>query len=157
MSGPLIPGMREFDTPRRRWPSWLTWALIAIGAVAVLVLLGGLFGGVGPLRALGLTTTSLQAVGYRPTTVDTVIQVAVAMPPSGLCRDDDVRISAFERGNRIEVEGMVTRSRNANCATATLGGDLIWVDVELDSALGDRTVIRTSDRAPLNRDASRLS
>lgn len=153
-NGPLIPGMREFDTPRSGTPGWLPWLIIAAVVVAVLVVVAGLAGGVGPLRSLGLTTTALEPVQYRPTTSDTVIQVAVAMPAIGLCRDDDVTVIAFERGSRIEVEGSVTRSRRSSCPVGTIGGDLRWVDVVLDQPLGTRTVVRLPDREALPRDTA---
>jgi hypothetical protein len=153
VTGPLIPGMRELDRPRRGWPAWLTWLLVSAGVLAVLVVVAGLFGGVGPLRSLGMGTTSLQPVGYRPTVDDSVIQIAVTLPSTGLCRDDQISVKAFERGNRVEVESSVTRSRTAGCAVMTIGGDVRWVDLQLGQPLGSRTVIRTSDREPLPRDS----
>jgi hypothetical protein len=152
VNGPLIPGMREFDRPRRGWPRWLSWLLAGCGVLMVLVVVAGLLGGAGPLHRLGMSTTALQAIGYRPTVDDSVIQVSVNLPASGLCRDDEVEVVAFERGNRVEVESSLTRSRNTGCAVTTIGGDLRWVDVRLDHPLGSRTVIRTSDREPLPRD-----
>lgn len=156
-NGPLIPGMREFDRPRKGWPSWLSWLIAAVGVVVVLVLAAGFVGGVGPLRSLGLSTTQLEPVQYRPTATDTVIQVALAMPPNGLCRDDDVSVRAFERSNRVEVEGSVTRSRRSDCPVTIIGGDLRWVDVVLDQPLGTRTVIRLTDREPLARETTPVS
>lgn len=155
-TGPLIPGLHEFDRPRNRRPGWLGWTLAAVGVVVVLVVAAGFVGGVGPLRGLGTTTEPLQAVGYRPTATETVIQVGVAMPASGLCRDDEISVVAFERSNRVEVDASVTRSRNPSCPVTSLGGDVQWVDVALANPLGERTVIRTSDRAPLQRDAGTL-
>ena len=151
MSGPLIPGMREFDRPRGRGPAWVVWVVMTMAVLAVVVVLAGFAGGVGPLRALGVTTTPLEAVGYRPTSDQMVIQVAVTPPPSGLCRTDEVRAVAFERSNRVEVESSVTRSRSSSCPVTTIGGDVRWIDVQLDSPLGTRTVIRASDREPLGR------
>ena len=153
-NGPLIPGLREFDRPSKGWPSWILWLIAAVAVVLVLVLAAGFVGGVGPLRSLGLATTELTPVQYRPTATDTVIQVAVAMPPSGLCRDDDVTVTSFERSNRIEVESSVTRSRRSNCPVTIIGGDLRWVDVMLDEPLGTRTVIRLTDRQALPRETS---
>ena len=150
--GPLIPGMREFDRPRKGWPGWLPWLLAGVAVLVVLVLAAGFVGGVGPLRSLGLATTELSPVQYRPTVTDNVIQVAVAMPPTGLCRDDDVSVTVFERGNRIEVESSVTRARRSSCPVTIIGGDLRWVDVVLDQPLGTRTVIRLTDRAALPRE-----
>lgn len=148
--------MREFDRPRRRRPAWLPWLLASVAVVVVLVLAAGFVGGVGPLRSLGLVTSDLNAVGYRPTSGDSVIQVSVAMPATGLCRDDDISVVAFERGNRVEVESTITRSRNSTCSPVAVGGDLRWIDVELDAPLGDRAVIRATDREPLSRQTSPL-
>jgi hypothetical protein len=153
-NGPLIPGIREFDRPRKGWPAWVWWLIAAAVVLVVLVLAAGFVGGVGPLRSLGQTTASLSPVQYRPTATDNVIQVAVAMPASGLCRDDDVSVTAFERSNRIEVESSVTRSRRSSCPVTIIGGDLRWVDVVLAEPLGTRTVIRLSDRAALPRESA---
>jgi len=64
VNGPLIPGMREFDTPRRGAPAWLPWLIGAVVVVGVLVVVAGFVGGVGPLRFLGLTTSGLQSVPH---------------------------------------------------------------------------------------------
>jgi len=156
VNGPLIPGMREFDTPRRGAPAWLPWLIGAVVVVGVLVVVAGFVGGVGPLRFLGLTTSGLQSVQYRTTTDDTVLQVAVAMPPTGLCRDDTIDVTAFERGNRVELDSSVTRPRQSTCPVSSIGGDVTWVDVQLDAPLGTRTVIRLPDRQPLPRDTGDL-
>lgn len=151
VNGPLIPGMREFDTPRRGRPAWLPWLVSVVVVLVVLVLAAGFVGGVGPLRSLGMSTSSIDAVEYRPTANDSVIQVAVAMPATGFCRDDSISVTAFERGNRVEVESTVTRPRNSSCPVGSIGGDRRWVDVGLDAPLASRTVIRLPDRAPLPR------
>jgi hypothetical protein len=144
--------MREFDTPKRGWPSWLIWLLAAGAALVALIVVAGFVAGAGPLRALGMTTSALQTVQYRTTAVDSVLQVAVAMPPSGLCREDSINVTAFERGNRVELDTTVTRPRQATCPATTVGGDVRWVDVTLDAPLGTRTVIRLPDRSPIPRD-----
>jgi hypothetical protein len=120
--------------------------------VGVLIGAAGLFGGVGPLRALGLVTEELQPVAYRPTTEERAIQVAVALPPRGLCPDEQVQVTAYERGPRIEVSAQVQRSRTSNCPVTGIAGDRQWVDVTLINDLGERTVIRTGDREPLPRE-----
>ncbi len=152
--GPLIPGMREFDRPRSGWPSWLTWVMASVGAVVALIVLAGFAGGVGPLRVLGQSTTPLDSAAYRTTSDPSVIEVAVRLPESGLCRDDEISVVAFERSNRIEVDASVTRSRTGSCPVTSIGGDLRWADVRLASPLGTRTVIRTSDREPVPLEAS---
>jgi hypothetical protein len=152
MSSPLIPGMREFDRPRSGWPRWLTGLVVGGVVVVALILLAGIVGGVGPLKVLGQSTVPLSAVAYRATGDDTVIEVAVTLPPAGLCRDDVIDTVAFERSNRVEVETSVTRGRATTCTVTTIGGDVRWVTVRLDNPLGTRTVIRASDREPLKRE-----
>ncbi len=147
--GPLLPGVREFDRPRGRRPAWVGWLIVSVAAVVALVVVAGFVGGVGPLRVLGLTTTPLETVGYRTTADPALIQLAVALPPTGLCRDDTITAVAFERGNRVEVDTLVTRARNGSCAVTSIGGDVRWADVRLATPLGGRTVIRTSDREPV--------
>lgn len=152
--GPLLPGVREFDRPRGRWPAWLRWGLVSVVVLLGVVLVAGLVGGVGPLRVLGLTTVPLEARGFRPTVDPAVIQVAVALPADGLCRDDELRVVPYERGNRVEVESEVTRPRTGDCPLATFGGDVRWVDVRLDEPLGTRTVIALPERTPLPRESA---
>jgi hypothetical protein len=150
--GPLIPGVEEFDAPRRGVP-WLVWAILlaALVAVAFTVALG-LLTGAGPLRALGQVASTLQPVAYRPTTDELVMSIAVTLPPNGLCPDDEVQVVAFERGSRVEVDAKVEQSRNATCPETGIAGDSTWIDVRLTQPLGDRSVIRLSDRQPLQRD-----
>jgi hypothetical protein len=145
-TGPLIPGLKEYDRPRRGFPRWLAWLIGSVVVVLAVVVLAGFAGGVGPLRALGQSTVPLEAVGYRLTADDTVIEVAVTLPASGLCREDELRGIAFERSNRIEVDTSVTRSRNPSCPITSLGGDVRWVVVPLDAPIGTRTVVRAADR-----------
>lgn len=151
-SGPLIPGIEEFDAPKRGVPRfvWVTLLAVLVGVLFTLAL--GLLAGAGPLRTLGQVESALQPVAYRPTTDDRVMSIAVTLPPNGLCPDDAVEVVAFERGSRIEVEAKVEQSRNANCPETGIAGDSTWVDVILTQPLGDRSVIRLSDRQPLPRD-----
>lgn len=151
-SGPLIPGFNEFDGPKRRVPRFVWWVLASVVVVAILIGAAGLFGGVGPLRSLGLVTEEMQPVAYRPTTDERAIQVAVALPPRGLCPDEQVQVTAYERGARVEVSAQVQRSRTSDCPVTGIAGDRQWVDVQLIADLGERTVIRTSDRQPLPRE-----
>lgn len=149
--GPLIPGIEEFDRPRRGWPRWLTFVVLAVLGLVALVVVAGFIGGVGPLRILGQSNVPLTAVAYRELPDPLAIEVAVTTPREGLCRDDELVVVAYERGNRVEVEGSVTRSRSASCQAVTMGGDLTWVEVELASPLGERTVIAVEGREPLDR------
>lgn len=145
--------MDEFDGPRRRVPRVVLWLLAAVIVLGVLVGAAGLVGGVGPLRSLGLVTEDLQPVAYRPTVSDQAIQVAVALPPRGLCPDEQIQVVAFERGARIEIQAQVQRSRTSDCPVTGIAGDRTWVDVALARPLDERTVIRTVDRQPLPRES----
>lgn len=130
------------------------WVAGLVAVIAALIVAAGLFAGAGPLRALGLLTDPLQPVAYRPTATGSVIQVAVSLPTQGLCPGDDVRVTAFERGPRVEVSAEVTRPRNSSCPETGIVGDRVWQDVALQTELGERQVIRLSDRAPLPRERS---
>jgi hypothetical protein len=145
--------MSEFDGPPRRIPRIFWWLIVVMVVVGLLVGSAGLFGGVGPLRSLGLTTEDLQSVAFRPTSNDRAIQVAVALPPRGLCPDERIQVTAFERGARVEVQAQVQRSRISDCPVTGIAGDRLWVDVQLNSPLAERTVIRVSDRQPLPRES----
>jgi hypothetical protein len=145
--------LEEFDVPRRGFPAWLGWLLAGVAVLIAIIVASGLFAGAGPLRALGLTTQELVPVGYRPTADPRVIQIAVALPPQGLCRTDNVVGLAFEQSNRIEVSTSVTRSRNVNCQGIGVAGNRVWVDVPLRFELAERSIIRSSDRQPLARES----
>lgn len=145
--------MSEFDGPRRRVPRFVLWILAALVVLGALIGAAGLVGGVGPLRSLGLVTEDLQPVAFRPTASDETIQIAVALPPRGLCPDEQIQVIAFERGVRVEIQAQVQRSRTSDCLVTGIAGDRAWVDVALASPLGDRTVIRVGDRQPLPRES----
>lgn len=150
-AGPLIPGLREFDAPRRGIPRWilLSFALVAVATAFVVVL--GFVGGAGPLRGLGLQTEPLQPIAYRPTANPLVIQVAVALPVEGICKGDAVAARGVEDGAVVIIGAEFTRLRNSNCGTAGVGADLAWYEVALDEPLASRSVIRRSDRLPLSQ------
>jgi len=151
--GPLLWDREEFDVPRRRGPRWLPWMLAAGGVIAAVIVIAGLLGGVGPLRILGLTTQDVTAISYRPTVNPNVIQVGVALPPQGLCRGDDIAVTALEQSNRIEVRAQATRARLSNCERTGVAGSRAWVDVALRFPLAERAVIRMPDRLPLSRES----
>ena len=149
--GPLIPGLREYDAPRRRRGSavWL-WILAASVVVLILVVVGGLVAGIGPLRALGVTETPLTAVAWRLTPDPRVIQIAVTLPDTGLCTGDEVVVRGVERATVVEVTAARTAPRGqADCAGIGIAGDRAWADLPLDQPMDTRTVVRTSDRLPL--------
>lgn len=150
--GPLIPGLREFDRPRRGFPRWATAVIIAVVVALVMIIVAGFVGGVGPLRLLGQTTYPLEAVAYRGTPDSPDIEVAIALPATGLCRDDELVVVPFERSNRVELEASVTRARSSDCEQVTMGGDLRWIDVVLDNPLGERQVIMVEGRQPLTKE-----
>lgn len=154
VNGPLIPGLREFDGPKKGLPRFIWWIIIGVVVALVVVLLVGLFAGTGPARSLGLVTEPMQAVAYRPTTNDRVIQVAIAVPTDGLCKQDDIVVNGFARSNRVEVAAQRTSSRNRSCDATGIAQDRIWVDVELDEVLGERQVIREADRRALPRETA---
>lgn len=150
--GPLIPGIEEFDAPRRPMPRIVWWVLAIIVLSAALLLLLGVFRGVGHFSSLGWVTNDLQPVAYRPTANDQVVQVAIAVPPGGLCRDDQVSIRGTEGPDRIEVQASVTRLRNAGCEQEPGAGDRLWVDVALTAPAGERIVVRANDGGELPRE-----
>lgn len=150
--GPLIPGIEEFDAPRRGVPRFVRILIVVVLLGALFTLALGLLAGAGPLRALGQVESALQPVAYRATSDAQVIAVAVTLPEGGLCPDDDVTVTAFERGFRVEIEARVVRSRTASCPETGIAGDSTWVDVALTQPLDDRSVIRLSDRQPLTRE-----
>lgn len=154
VKGPLIPGLREFDGPRRGVPG-LVWALLILVLLALL-LIGflGVFRGMGPLRGLGLATESLQPVAFRPTTDDRVIQVAVAVPTEGLCELDPVDVQATETVNEIAIASSITSLRNSSCAKVVAPDGEVWVDVVLNGPLDGRMVVKASDGRELPRQSA---
>lgn len=150
--GPLIPGIEEFDAPRRPVPRIWWWLLLLVVASAGVVLVLGVFRGVGPLSSLGWVTEELQPVAYRPTANEQVVQVAIAVPSGGLCRDDDVNVVGTEGSDRIEVQAWRTRLRNAGCQQVPAAGDQVWVDVNLTGPAGARIVVRAADGGELPRE-----
>lgn len=97
----------------------------------------------------------MEPVAWRPTSSELVIQVAVAVPPSGLCAGDEVKAIAVERGPRIEVSASRTQPRNTDvCSGVGIAGDRVWVDVAVDVPVAGRPVIRTTDRQPLPQEAA---
>lgn len=152
--GPLIPGLREYDAPRRRrGPSVWFWALAAGFVVLVLVVVGGIVAGIGPLRVLGSAETPLDPAAWRPTSNPQVIQVAVNLPESGLCSGDEVVVRALERPDVVEISAAKSAPRGQeDCAGIGIAGDRTWVDLALDEPMGARSAVRTSDRAPLEQE-----
>ena len=153
---PLIPGLREYDAPRKKRPlgAW-AWVIAAVVVVVALIVVGGLVAGIGPLRALGTSESPLDAVAWRPTADPDVIQVAVALPESGLCTGDEVLVRVIERPTLLEVSAVRAAPRGqAECSGIGIAGNQTWVDVPLDEPMGERTAVRASDRVPLEEEAA---
>lgn len=149
VGGPLIPGIEEFDRPKRGVPR-LVIALIVVVLLGVGgVVAAGFVGGVGPLGSLGIISESLQPVGYRPTTDASSIQVAVAMPPEGMCAGDDIAVTAVETASSVEVSAELTRKRTTTCEKTSVGSTQAWFDIQLDAPFADRAVVRASDSQEL--------
>ena len=143
--GPLVPGWTEFDGPRRRVPRGVWWILVLLVVMSLAVVGIGVFRAAGPLASLGLESSPLQPVAFRPTTEETVLQVALSVPAGSLCRDDDVSASAVSVNGRIRVTAAVSRLRNEACVRDDTVSDPLWIDVRLDGPLADRDVVRDSD------------
>ena len=153
---PLIPGLREYDAPRRkRRPAVWIYTLGIIVVVFGLIVVGGLVAGIGPLRSLGTSETPLLPMSWRPTDDPRLIQVAVMLPESGLCTGDEVVVRAIERPTLIEVSAVRASPRaSAECAGIGISGDQTWVDLELSDPMGDRSAVRDSDRMPLAKESA---
>ena len=149
--GPLIPGLREYDAPRRRRsPVFWLWTIGALVSVLAIVVLGGLVAGIGPLRALGTDESPLDPVAWRLTSDELLIQVAVALPEAGLCTGDEVVVRTIERSAVVEVSAARTAPRGSDgCSGIGIAGDRTWVDVRLDLPMGTRMAVRQTDRVPL--------
>lgn len=150
--GPLIPGMREFDGPKKRVPGVLWWVLSLI-ILGFLVMVGlGAFTATGPMHSIGEVTSELQPVAFRRTTDDRLVQAAVTVPRDGICRRDAVVVTSVESAESVAVGFSVTSSRNTTCALVVFTDNLVWVDVPLDAPLGPRRIIRADDGQELRTD-----
>lgn len=153
-NGPLIPGLREYDAPRRRRARgfWLGVAGV-IAALVALVVVGGLVAGIGPLRILGTSESPLTPVAWRATEEANLIQVSVALPDSGLCTGDEIVVRAIEHPDVVEISAARTSPRGSDeCAGIGIAGDATWIDLLLDQPMGSRMAIRQEDRVPLPAD-----
>ncbi|MFM7145923.1 MAG: hypothetical protein ACKOE2_16375 [Actinomycetales bacterium] len=152
--GPLIPGLQEFDGPKRGVPKIVWVALVLVIIAVLLVLFVGVFRGSGPLRSLGLVTDSLQPVAFRPTTDERIIQVAVSVPNDGICEADPVQVQAAEQAASVAVSASVTSLRNSSCTKIIAPDGEVWVDVVLAAGLQDRAVVKASDGRALPRQSA---
>jgi hypothetical protein len=96
----------------------------------------------------------MQPVAFRPTTSEQVVQVALALPPGGLCRQDTVDVSTVEDESYVRVSATRTSARSGACAETGSSGDRMWVDVQLAAPLGERSVVASNDSEILPRDTS---
>ncbi len=154
MSGPLIPGMLEFDRPRKKNPV-VIWVLLGLVVLAGIVILGlGVFAAAGPFRQLGLITEKLEPLAFRPTIVESVVQLSVALPAGGLCADEVVDVSLVQDVTAVYVGASVTTPRHISCTAVGQSADQVWVDVQLIDPLGQRQVVRAADGQVLSRESS---
>ncbi len=152
-NGPLIPGMQEFDRPRKS--PW-RWVALVVGIVVIafaLVLVLGVFAGRGPLRGLGVNVENLQVINWRPTENENVIELAVTMPASGLCRSSVIEPQVAQHSEELVVGASVEQSKRASCAQMEVVGDRTWVMVQLDAPVGERMVVRSSDGAEVKEES----
>lgn len=139
--------MQEFDRPRKspwRWVFLVVGIIIAI--VAILVVLGVVVGK-GPLRSLGVNVEQLQVINWRPTEIETVIELAVTLPASGLCQTSVITPQVSETSSTVLVAASVEQGKRTSCAQMATVGDRTWVAVELAEPVDGREVVRLSDNA----------
>jgi hypothetical protein len=148
--GPLIPGLNEFDRPKRGFPRWVGFFIA--GIVGVLLLLGiwGLTSGTGPFSSLGQVSEDLQPTGYRPTVDVDVIQVLVTPPLSGICPDQELAVTAIKSERDLEISVTLTGPRSSSCQESSGSGE-IWLDVLLQDPFADRAIVRSIDGEELLR------
>jgi hypothetical protein len=148
--GPLIPGLNEFDRPKRGFPRWVGFLIATTISVTLLFAIWGFTAGSGPFSLLGTVSQELQPAGYRPTVDRDVIQVRVTPPQSGICPDQYLTVIAIESSSEIEVAVTLTGPRGSSCQQST-NSNSIWIDVLLQDSVGERTIIRSIDGQELLR------
>ena len=148
--GPLIPGLNEFDRPKRGFPRWAGFLIAGIVGVVVLLGIWGYTAGTGPFSSLGQVSEDLQPTGFRPTVDADVIQVLVTPPPSGVCPDQELAVTAIESVRDVEIAVTLSGSRSSSCQESS-GSDEIWLDVVLENPLADRAIVRSIDGEELLR------
>lgn len=142
--GPLIPGLNEFDRPKRGFPRWAGFLIAASVGVLVLLLVWGFTAGSGPFSSLGRVSEELQPGGFRPTVDPDVIQISVIPPQSGVCPDQNLAVTAIESPSEIKVAVNLTGPRGSSCQVSANSGS-IWIDVLLQDSVGERAIVRSSD------------
>ena len=143
-SGPLIPGMNEFDRPKKGMPRWVgPFIALSIIAFGLLTIWGFVAGG-GPFSQLGQIEEQLQPTGFRPTVEPDVIQIEVQLPKTGACEANIFNIEANETPENIDVAVQLIRPRNNDCPNDQLTGE-IWLDLTLIEPVNNRTITRSID------------
>lgn len=142
--GPLIPGVNEFDRPKKGIPRWLgVFLSLTVISLGIFTLWGFVAGG-GPFSFLGEVEEQLQPTGYRPTVESNVIQVLVALPKEGACPTNTFDITATETPETITTAVNLIRPRSNSCPADQLT-DEIWLDLTLTQPLDDRIITRNID------------
>ncbi len=148
--GPLIPGLNEFDRPKRGFPHWAGFLIAITVGVALLLVIWGFAAGNGPFSSLGQVSEELQPAGYRPTVDLDVIQVNVTPPRSGICPDQTLAVTVLESPSEIEVAVTLRGPRSSSCQESA-SSDSIWIDVLLQDLVGERVIVRSIDGQELLR------
>lgn len=149
-SGPLIPGVSEFDRPKRGFPRWAGYLIAVVVVVGGGLTLWGFVAGGGPLGGLGEVEEQLQPTGFRPTVEPDLIQIQVSLPNEGACPSNTFDITALESAESINVEVNLLRPRSNSCPGQLLT-DSLWLDLALADPLGERLILRSIDGQELPR------
>ena len=142
--GPLIPGMNEFDRPKKGIPRWVG-LFIALSVISFgLLTIWGFVAGGGPFSQLGQIEKQLQPIGFRPTVETEVIQIQVQLPKEGACATNAFDITADETIESVSVSVELINPRNNACPDNQLTGE-IWLDLTLNEPLANRILTRSVD------------
>jgi hypothetical protein len=142
--GPLIPGMNEFDRPKKGLPRWVG-LFIALSVISFgLLTLWGFVAGGGPFSQLGQVEQQLQPIGFRPTVEPEVIQIQVQLPKEGACATNTFDISAEETPETVSISVELINPRDNSCPGNQLTGE-IWLDLTLIEPLNNRVLTRSID------------
>ena len=142
--GPLIPGLNEFDRPKRGFPRWAGFLIAGVVGIGLLLLIWGFAAGSGPFASLGQVSEELQPAGYRPTVDTDVIQVNVTPPQSGICPDQNLDVTVIESPTEIGLAVTLLGPRSSSCPENAESGS-IWIDVLLNDPVEGRAIVRSSD------------
>lgn len=148
--GPLIPGLDEFDRPKRGFPRWAGFLIAITVGFSLLLLIWGFVAGNGPFSSLGHVSEELQPAGYRPTVDQDVIQINVTPPQSGICPDQDLVVTAVESPSEIDIAVTLSGPRSSSCQGNASSGPM-WIDVLLQDPVGERIIVRSNGGQELLR------